>query len=125
MMNNKNFATLEMVGETVVVLAAAMWISRLSWIPYIYCIAAIIMAVGRLGMVNDDKSDITLKRLFRQRNFGVFALLVSAALMFVQGSHYLGYNLYVFPSSWLIFFFIFVAIEVYTTIRILHLTKEK
>lgn len=124
MMNNKAFVNLEMAGETIVVLAAAMWIMRLEWIPIVYCVGAILMAVGRFGMVHDDKGSLTLKRLFRQRYVAVIMLLASAALMFVKGAHYIGYNMYVFPSSWLIFFVIFVVIEVYTSVRILHLTKD-
>lgn len=123
-MNNKAFANLEMIGETLVVLAAAMWIMKLEWIPIVFCVGAIFTAVGRFGMVQDTKGSTTLKRLFRQRKWAVVFLLVSSALMFVTGTQYLAYNIYLFPSSWLIFFVIFVVIEVYTTVRILYLTKE-
>ena len=120
---NKILGNLEMVGETLVVLAAALWIVRAGWIPYIFVIGALCMAVGRFAQ-NHQTDDMTLKRLYRIRNFGVIALLLSAALMFVRHSMYLALNMYVFPSSWLIFFAVFSVIEVYTTIRILHLTKE-
>lgn len=123
-MNNKAFVNLEMIGETLVVLAAGMWIMRLEWIPIVYCVGAIFTAVGRFGTVQDTKDSLTLKRLYRMRQVAVLMLLVSSALMFVSGTHYLAYNIYLFPSSWLIFFVIFVVIEVYTTVRILHLTKE-
>lgn len=124
MMNNKVFENLEMVGETLVVLAAALWILRFDWVPVVYCIGAIFTAVGRFGTVQQT-DDVTLKRLFLHRKIGVVILLLSAAFMFVKGTHYLAYNVYVFPSSWLIFFAIFVVIEVYSSIRILHITKEK
>lgn len=121
--NNKIFGYLEMTGETLVVLAAALWIVRAGWIPYIFAIGAILMAVGRFAQ-DHQTSDMTLRRLYRIRNFGVMVLLLSSALMFVRNTMYLALNMYVFPSSWLIFFAVFAVIEVYTTIRILHLTKE-
>lgn len=121
-MNSKVFANLEMVGETLVVLASAMWIMRAEWIPYVFAIGAILFAVGRFAQPNNSK-DITLRRLFSQRRLGAVLLIVSAALMFVKGTMYLAYGVYLFPSSWLIFFAVFVVVEVYTTIRILHITK--
>lgn len=123
-MNNKVFANLEMLGETLVVIAAALWILHLSWIPYVFAIGAIFTAVGRFAQTNPTDST-ALKHLFRLRRYGVIALLLSAALMFVKGTQYLGYEVYLFPSSWLIFFVVFAVIEIYTTVRILHLTREK
>ena len=124
-MNNQTFLNLEMIGETIVVLAAALWITHIEWIPYVFCIGAIFAAVGRFGSVQQTGDNLTLKRLFRMRKWAMVFLLVSAALMFVKGTHYVGYEMYLFPSSWLIFFAIFAVIEVYTTVRILYITKEK
>lgn len=123
-MNNKAFANLEMVGETLAVLAAAGWINHLAWIPYVFAIGAIFMAVGRFAQVQAD-DDVVLRRLFRQRKLAAVILLISAAFMFVQHTTYVGYNVYVFPSSWLIFFAVFAVIEIYTTVRILYITREK
>ncbi len=123
-MNNKAFANLEMIGETMVVLAAGLWITHAFWISYAYAIGAIFTAVGRFGQVQTT-DNLTLKRLYRQRKFAVIVLLLSAAFIFVNGTQYLAYNIYLFPSSWLIFFVIFAVLEVYTTVRILHITKEK
>lgn len=123
-MNNKVFADLEMVGETLVVIAAALWILHSSWIPYVFAVGAIFTAVGRFVQQTNSDS-LAMKHLFRLRKFGVVALLLSAALMFVNGTQYLGYEIYLFPSSWLIFFVIFAVVEIYTSVRMLHLTREK
>lgn len=123
-MNNKAFANLEMVGETVVVLAAAMWITHLSIIPIAFAVGAILMAVGRFAQVQNADT-LVLKRLYRQRKWAVVLLLISAVFMFVTHTTYVGYNMYVFPSSWIIFFVMFAVIEIYTTCRLLHVTKEK
>lgn len=122
-MNNKNFANIEMVGETLVVLAAALWMTHKDFIPYVFAVGAIFTFVARLAQTHKSDS-LALNRLYGLRKLASFMLLISAGLMFVKGAMYLAYNIYLFPSSWLMFFALFAAIEVYTTIRILYITKE-
>lgn len=121
---NKVFANIEMVGETIVILAAALWITHNSLIPYVFAVGAIFTLVGRYAQVQKAES-MALERLYSLRKLGVIFLAISAGLMFLKGTTYIGYNIYLFKSSWLMFFVMFGVIEVYTTIRILFQTREK
>lgn len=121
---NKVFANIEMVGETIVILAAALWITHNDFIPYIFAIGAVFTLVGRYAQVHKVES-MALERLYSLRKLGVIFLAISAGLMFLKGTTYIGYNIYLFKSSWLMFFVMFGVIEVYTTIRILFQTREK
>ncbi|MCR5313069.1 MAG: hypothetical protein K6E54_05380 [Bacteroidaceae bacterium] len=119
MTKNKIMGYVEILGETVVTLAAALWITKQEWVPYVFAAGTIIFAVGRLAVQQQMKEDsITLKRLYRQRAFAVFVLLACAALMFAKNGFYFGYNVYITNSSWLLLFIVFVIIEVYTAFRI-------
>lgn len=113
---------IEMAGETLVVLAAALWMTRAGWVAVVCAIGAVMVCVARFGQ-SQGGGDLTLRRLYGLRRLGSVMLLLSAALMFVRGTMYLGHEVYLFPSSWLIFFVVFAVIEVYTTIRILHIAK--
>lgn len=123
MKRNDVFQNLEMIGETIVALAAAAWITHYDWVAVVYCVGAVFTAVGRMGVTQKTDGNLALVRLFSMRRFALISLLLSSALMFVKGAHYLGYEVYIFPSSWLLFFAIFAVVEVYSTIRILHITK--
>lgn len=113
-----------MVGETIVILAAALWITHNDFIPYIFAIGAVFTLVGRYAQVHKVES-MALERLYSLRKLGVIFLAISAGLMFLKGTTYIGYNIYLFKSSWLMFFVMFGVIEVYTTIRILFQTRKK
>lgn len=122
-MNNKFFANIEMVGETLVILAAAMWITHIEFIPYVYAVGAIFTFVGKC-VPNQKHDTMALERLFSLRKLGSIFLLISAGLMFLKGTTYVGYNVYLFKSSWLMFFVMFCVVEIYTSIRILLLTRK-
>lgn len=119
---------MEIGGETLVVLAAALWITRSELIPYLFAAGTILFAIGRLAQNPDDilaetphQKRLNMRRLLRQRNIGIIMLMLTATLMFVRQTHHLGQDIYIFPSSWLVPFICFVVIEVYTAFRIPHL----
>lgn len=119
MKKNKIMEYAEMVGELLIVIGAALWITRLQWIPVFFSIGALIFTIGRLSVQQNMKCNtISLKRLYRQRTFAVFALILSATLMFVKPGYYFGYNLYITNFSWFVLFAVFAIIEVYTAFRI-------
>ena len=129
-MSRKLLGYMEMVGETLVVLAAALWVTYNDTIPYLFAIGTVLFAIGRLAQGQDailaetpQQKQLNMRRLLRQRNIGVIMLMITAIFMFVRHTHHLGQNIYVFPSSWLVPFTCFVVIEVYTTFRISHLMK--
>ncbi len=119
MKKNKISGLLELGGLTVVVIASAMWITRMDFVPYLFAFGAVFFAIGRMMVQQEMRSDsIAVKRLLRQRTFAVFALLFSSVLMFVHPGYYFGYNVYLQASSWLVPFIVFVVIEVYTAFRL-------
>lgn len=119
MKNNKISGLLELCGLCIVVVASAMWITRMDFVPYLFAFGTVGFAIGRMMVQHEMKSDnVTVKRLLRQRTFAVFALLFSAVLMFAHPGYYFGYNVYLQASSWLVPFIVFVVIEVYTAFRL-------
>jgi len=125
MKKNKFLGYVEAAGETIVVLASALWITGSVFVPYVFALGAVIFAVGRLSVQKTIKADtVAVKRLLRQRTIAVFLLLASAALMFAKPGFYFGYNLYLTKSSWLVLFIVFVIIEVYTVFRLSNELKK-
>lgn len=125
-MDNKSkiLSNVEMIGASLSLLGAALWIMRAEWVAYVFALGAVMVCVSRL-LMHQGADSLALRRLFGMRKLGGVILVLSAALMFVRNTMYVGYEVYLFRSSWLIFFVVFAVIEVYTTIRILHLTREK
>ena len=68
-----------------------------------------------------DPRELTLRRLYHQRVFGMVALVLAAIVMWLPSGFYA--SLYVTPSSWLMPFVLFVAIEVYTVFRVSAVEK--
>ena len=121
---------MEVGGETLVVLFAALWIMHLDFVPYGFAAGSVLFALGRLSQGEDkilaetrQEKLLNMRRLLRQRNIGTIILLLSAALMFVRHTQHLTQEVYLFPSTWLVPFVCFVVIEVYTAFRIPHLLK--
>ena len=128
----KILGIIEVVGLTLVVLAAALWVlpqdsTRL--------MASIGMAVGTVALVfgrflqtpfylkypMTDPRELTMHRLYHQRVFGIVALILSTVLMWLPVGFYAG--MYVGKTSWLIPFVFFVVVEVYTVFRISAVEK--
>lgn len=130
MNKEKILGYVESAGLLQVVIAAAIWILpdlrtvAQGWMA----VAAVMLLLGRflqepfyLKYSERDPKVLTLRRLYHQRVFGIIALILAAAMMFVPQGFY--YGMYVGKSSWLILFVIFVVIEVYTAFRISSVDK--
>ena len=115
-------------GETLVVLGAALWITGWAPTPYIFAFGTLLFAIGRLLEPRPQDAGITLRRLFTMRFIGIIVLAISAALMFVyeslNGIEVGDYVVNSTPAAWLLPFFIFVVLEVYTTFRIAYELKK-
>ena len=129
-MKQKLVGYMEMGGETLVVLFAALWITHMDFVPYGFAVGCVLFSVGRLAQGEEKilaetrhEKQLNMRRLLRQRNIGTIILLLSAALMFVRHTQHLTQDVYLFPSTWLVPFVCFVVIEVYTAFRIPHLLK--
>ena len=125
MVSEKVLGYMEMTGETLVVIASALWITQMAWVPYVFACGAIVFAIGRM-MQNTETDNLTLRRLYRQRHMGIIILLITAAVMFLHPGFYnvMGYNVHVAKSTWLITFIVFCIIEVYTAFRIPNVIKK-
>ena len=112
---DKIYQIAAIAGEVMVIAGAMIWVTGWIGANYIYAAGATIFAVGRLGEKHDVK-DAVVKRLYRQRTFGVVVALLSALVMNMEPGFYLGYY---FPrTTWLVLFLVFAVFEVYTAFRI-------
>jgi hypothetical protein len=118
----------EIVGETLVVAGAAAWLPLPVIASCVFCVGVVVFAVGRFTQTPFyqkytvmDPKELTMRRLYHQRVFGIIALILSAALMCLPQGFYFG--MYVTSSSWLVLFAIFVVLEVYTAFRISAVEK--
>lgn len=112
---DKIYQIAAIAGEVMVIAGAMIWVTGWIGANYIYAAGATIFAVGRLGEKHDVK-DAVVKRLYRQRTFGVVVALFSALVMNLEPGFYLGYY---FPrTTWLVLFLVFAVFEVYTAFRI-------
>lgn len=130
--NGKALKYLELGGETIVTVAAALWITRMGWVAYLFAIGTLAFAIGRLAQSNEEllaqvhvSKRLNVRRLLRQKSFAVVFLMLAAALMQVSNTIYLGQDIYIFPSSWQVPFLCFVVIEVYTAFRLPALIEKK
>lgn len=132
----KIYNLIAVVGETVVVISAAAWITRWAGVNHLFALGATLFAIGRFSAdyrytmpsvhahkVKASSSDIVLRRLYRQRIFGNVMLLLSAIVMNMPPGFYLG--LFVGRSSWLLLFIVFAVFEVYTAFRIPQVMNKK
>lgn len=120
---------MEMAGETLVVIGAAAWLPLRDVAMWVFAVGVVLMAVGRfaqepfyLRYAQRDPKELTMRRLYHQRVFGMVALVLAAVVMWLPAGFYSG--LYVGPTSWLVLFVIFVVIEVYTIFRISSVEKK-
>ena len=109
------------IGEVLVLIGAAFWITGWEFINYVFAVGALLFTVGRL-FEKHPESTITLRRLYIQRTIGVVVLILAALLMFfydrINGFEISDYEVHATASAWLLPFFIFVVIELYTAFRI-------
>lgn len=129
MNREKVLGYVEAAGLLVVVGATAGWIVNHSVGGALMAIGTVLLAVGRFFQTPfyakyspTDPKELTLRRLYHQRVFGIIALVISATLMNTPAGFY--YGVWVGPSSWLLLFVFFVVIEVYTVFRISAVDKS-
>lgn len=128
----KFLGIIEVVGLTLVVLAACAWVLpeedvRL-WASVGMAVGTVALVFGRfmqtpfyLKYAVTDSRELTLRRLYHQRVFGIIGLILAAVFMWMPVGFYAG--LYVGKTAWLIPFVFFVVVEVYTVFRISAVEK--
>lgn len=132
MNKEKILGIIEVVGLCLVLVAACLWVlpkadTRL--------VAAILMAIGAVALVVGrfmqtpfylkypltDPRELTLRRLYHQRVFGMVGLFLATLFMWLPTGFYAG--VYLGTTAWLIPFVFFVVVEVYTVFRISAVEK--
>ena len=109
------------IGEVLVLIGAALWITGCEFLNYVFAVGTLLFAIRRF-FEKHPQSTLTLRRLYLQRTIGVVVLIVAALLMFfyeyINGFEISDYKVHATASAWLLPFFIFVVIELYTAFRI-------
>ena len=109
------------IGEVLVLIGAALWITGCEFLNYVFAVGTLLFAIGRF-FEKHPQSTLTLRRLYLQRTIGVVVLIVAALLMFfyeyINGLEISDYKVHATASAWLLPFFICVVIELYTAFRI-------
>jgi hypothetical protein len=129
----KILGIIEVVGLTLVVVAAALWAFPMENLHSLslwgMSLGTVALVVGRfmqtpfyLKYPVTDPRELTMRRLYHQRVFGIVALIIATVLMWMPAGFYAG--MYVGKTSWLIPFVFFVVVEVYTVFRVSAVEKE-
>lgn len=128
----KILGIIEVVGLTLVVVAAALWAFPMESLRSLslwgMSLGTVALVVGRfmqtpfyLKYPVTDPRELTLRRLYHQRVFGIVALILATVMMWLPVGFYAG--MYLGKTSWLIPFVFFVVVEVYTVFRISAVEK--
>lgn len=128
----KILGIIEVVGLTLVVVAAALWAFPMENLHSLslwgMSLGTVALVVGRfmqtpfyLKYPVTDPRELTLRRLYHQRVFGIVALILATVMMWLPVGFYAG--MYLGNTSWLIPFVFFVVVEVYTVFRISAVEK--
>ena len=105
------------LGEILVVIGAAIWITGWIGASYVFVVGTILFAVGRLLEKHPESQNIVLNRLYKQQSIGIIMLVISAGMMLFYPYQ---------RTAWLIPFIIFVVAETYSAFRIpAELEKDK
>lgn len=115
-MKNKYFEIIATIGEVLILVGTALWITRWSWIQYVFVAGAVMFAVGRLLFKNPETTNFVLKRLYRQQAIGVIMVLIASGMMLFYHTP---------NTGWLVPFIIFVVFETYTAFRIPAVIKKE
>ena len=126
---NKTLNMLAMVGETIVVLGAAMWLPWPDMAAWVLATGAALFIIGRMAGSDGDGqkaadrlSTPVVRHLYRQRILSYILLTLAAVAIHLPAGFYFG--IYMRRSMWLVPFIAFVVIEVYTAFRLPAATKK-
>lgn len=128
----KILGIIEVVGLTLVVAAAALWVFPAEDMRLValwgMSAGTVALVIGRfmqtpfyLKYPVTDSRELTMRRLYHQRVFGIVALILATVMMWLPVGFYAG--MYLGKTSWLIPFVFFAVVEVYTVFRISAVEK--
>lgn len=91
------------IGETLVTIAAAMWITHQPLVPYLFAVGTAMFVVARIWLGQPKAAPLWLT--------------AAAVLIFFTHPTYVGVGIYIMPSTWIAAFVGFVVNEVYYAFR--------
>ncbi len=116
-MKNKYLEIIAGLGEIMVLIGTATWITNWAASGYVFAVGSLLFTAGRLLQNHPDTQNIVLRRLYRQQAIGAIMSVISAGMML-----FYPYS----RTGWLVPFIIFVVFETYTAFRIpAELKKEQ
>lgn len=105
-MAKKIYSCVYVMGGIMLVVGAALYITRWEWAPYIYMVGALMFGVMQM-MDRYTGTNWMLRRLRRQQIFGALMLMVTGVAMFVC-KH----------NEWILCLLVGCLLELYTAFRI-------
>ena len=129
---DKILGIVEVVGLCLVMVAACVWVfpkeDTRFWADVVMSVGTLLLTLGRfmqtpfyLKYPVTDPKELTLRRLYHQRVFGIIGLILATVFMWMPAGFNAG--MYVGKTAWLIPFVFFVVIEVYTVFRVSSVEK--
>lgn len=119
----KTLNIIALTGETMVVVAAALWLFAPAVSGYVMAVGAVLFVIGRMAGSNGDgvmagNKDLkpTVRHLYRQRILSYVLLALAVVAILLPPGFYFG--IYMRSSMWLLPFIAFVVIEAYTAFRL-------
>ena len=103
---SKYYSVIAIVGAIVLLLGAALQITKLVWAPYFYLIGAIMFAYVQV-MSGYEGKNIVIRRLRRQQIIGAILLVVAGVMMILWKR-----------NEWVVCLTIAAVLEMYTVFRI-------
>jgi len=133
---NRLIESFTTVGGVLLLFGAAVFITGWDYAPFIYLAGSVMFASGQFAdrYTGDDK---IIKRLRFQQILGACFLLLTAALMFADGIHYMlltdssmspGLRSFLLgltrKNNWIVTLSIGAVFELYSSFRLDHISKE-
>ena len=119
----KTLNIIALTGETMVVVAAALWLFAPAAAGYVMAVGAVLFVVGRMAgnhgdgvMAGNKDLKPTVRHLYRQRILSYVLLALAVVAILLPPGFYFG--IYMRASMWLLPFIAFVVIEAYTAFRL-------
>lgn len=103
---SKYYSAIATVGAVALLLGAALQITQLAWVPYLYLIGAIMFAYVQV-MSGYEGKNIIIRRLRRQQIIGATLLVVAGVMMILWKR-----------NEWVVCLTIAAVLEMYTAFRI-------
>lgn len=111
---NRSYSIILMAGAVLLLIGAALQITRWEFAPYLYTLGAVMFGYAQVAGERYEGTDFVLKRLRRQQIFGAAALVFAGVLMFTMKR-----------NEWIVCLSVAAVLELYTAFRIPQELEKK